>query len=218
MDTFSIRLEGLRFPNFKNDQSKKNFRLMLDVNHFNDDGKPQTTHITFPLEDVWQWNDQNKRFYIPQKNVTDKTVDLDFDVFLNGVAEFSETDTEILVTQGKLHSVIVHIVDVHDKNFVDLFETLLENSLPVIFDAASGGIVGIVGNKLVGKIIGSFKGDDITSEILKRTKGKDKILCKAGKFQSKYGKLTLNSKGVFKNKDDMSGDYRINLNYSKISI
>jgi hypothetical protein len=218
MDTFSIRLEGLSFPNFKNDNSKKNFRLMVDVNHFNDEGKPQTTHVTFPLEDVWQWRDKDKRFFIPPINVTDKTVDLDFSVFTNGVAEFSETDTELLVTQGKLHSIVVHIIDVHDKNFTETFGKILKTALPIIFDAAIGNVVGVIGNKLVGKIIGSFKGDDITNEILKRTSGKDKILCKAGKFQSTFGKIELPTKGVMKNKDDMTGDYKISLSYSKITI
>jgi len=218
MDTFSIRLEGLSFPNFKNDDSKKNFRLMIDINHFNDDGKPQTTHVTFPVEDVWQWKDKNKRFFIPPINVTDKTVDLDFGVFTNGVAEFSETDTELLVTQGKLHSIIVHIIDVHDKNFIETFGKILKTVLPIIFDAAIGNVVGIVGNKLIGKIIGSFKGDDITTEILKQTSGKDKILCKAGKFQSTFGKIDLVTKGVLKNKDNMTGDYKISLSYSKITI
>lgn len=217
MDTFSLRLEGLSFPNFKNDDSKKNFRLMIDVNHFNDDGKPQTTHVTFPVSDVWQWRDKNKRFFIPPINETAKTVDLDFGVFKNGVAEFSETDTELLVTQGKLHSIVVHIVDVHDKNFVETFGKILKQVLPIIFDAAIGNIAGVVGNKLIGKVIGSFKGDDITTEILKQTSGKDKILCKAGKFQSTFGKIDLVTKGVLKDKNDMTGDYKISLSYSKLA-
>ena len=114
---------------------------MVDINHFNDDGKPQTTHVTFPIEDVWQWRDKNKRFFIPPINETNTTVDLDFGVFTNGVAEFSETDTELLVTQGKLHSIIVHIIDVHDKNFIETFGKILKQVLPIIFDAAIGNVV-----------------------------------------------------------------------------
>jgi hypothetical protein len=221
MDTFSIKLEGLTFPNYINDNSKKNFRLMVDINHFNDDGKPQTTHVTFPMQDVWQWRDKNKRFYIPPTKpiqTGDKTVDLDMSVFNNNSAEFSETDLEIVVTQGKLHSIIVNIIDVHDKNFLETFEKYIKLALPIIFDAATGGVAGIIGNKLIGKVIGSFKGDDITNEILKQTAGKDKVLFKGGKFQSAYGKIEIKGKGVFKGKNDMTGDYKVNLSYTKITI
>jgi len=217
-ETFSLKLEGLTFPNFKTDNSKKNFRLMVDVNYFNEDNKPTTTHVTFPLEEVWQWRKKEDRFFVPPLNVTDSSVSLDFSVFTNNDAEFSETDQEILVTQGKLHSVIVHIVDVHDKNFMETFSKVLKLVLPIIFDAATGGLVSVVGNKLVGTIIGKFKGDDITSELLQHTGGKDKVLFKGGKFHNTYGKISVKGKGVFKNKNDMSGDYTVGLNYTKITF
>lgn len=218
MDTFSLKLEGITFPNFKNDNSKKNFRLMVDINYFNEDNKPTTTHVTFPLDEVWQWRKKDEKFYIPPINVTDAKADLDFSVFTNNAAEFSETDLEILVTQGKLHSVIVHIIDVHDKNFLETFSKVLKVILPVIFDAATGGIVSVVGNKLIGTIIGKFKGDDITSELLAHTNGKDKVLFKAGKFQSAFGNIPIAGKGVLKGKNDMTGNYTVSLSYTKITL
>jgi len=218
MDTFSLKLEGLTFPNFKNDNSKKNFRLMVDVNYFNEENKPATTHVTFPLEEVWQWRKEDEKFYIPPKNVTDSKVELDLSVFTNNAAEFSETDKEILVSQGKLHSVIVHIIDAHDKNFLETFGNVLKLVLPVVFNAATGGLVSVIGNKLIGTIIGKFKGDDITEELLKHTGGKDKALFKGGKFQSAFGDILIVGKGVFKNKNDMSGDYTVKFSYTKITI
>jgi len=218
LQTFSLKLEGLIFPNFGKDNSKKNFRLMIDVNFFDKDGTPATTHISFPAEEIWQWRTADKKFFFPTKTVTATAAELDFSVFTSNTAEFSETDVEFLVSQGKLHSIVVHIIDVFDKSFADHLKDIAKNALPILIDAATGGVVKLIGNKLVGTIIGQFKGDDITTEILKKVGGKDKILFKGGKFQSSFGKISIGGKGVFKNKNDMSGDYKVALSYTEIKI
>lgn len=161
VQTFSLKLEGLTFPNFDKDNSKKNFRLMIDVNHFDKDGTPATTHVSFPVEDVWQWRDEKKKFFIPPKPASGQTVELDFSVFTNNATEFSETDVEFLVAQGKLHSIVVHIIDVFDKSFADHLKDIAEVALPLLIDAGTGGFVKLIGNKLIAKIVGQFKADDI---------------------------------------------------------
>lgn len=222
IDTFSIKLEGLSFPDFGNDHSKQNFRLMIDVDYFNENGKPTTTHITFPADKFWQWRDKTKRFYIPPKPAVGKTVGLDLDVFKSNSSEFSETDLEILVAQGKLHSIAVHIIDVKDESVADIFIKGLKIALPIVIDQLAGGLPTLIGNsfakKLVGTIVGEFKGDGITTALLAKAGGKDKVLFNGGKFESSFGKIVVKGKGVFKNKNDMTGDYEIQLSFSKIDL
>ncbi|MCU0238495.1 MAG: hypothetical protein MUC29_03565 [Pyrinomonadaceae bacterium] len=194
-----LTLESISFPNFKNDDSKKNFRMVYfitcDVEEIdaenkpikNTDGTTKTKEITILAEkpkskDAWQWEKETKNLYLPPINKQSDPVTLDLSRLKTNDFGFQADNYRIEKFVGKLKSVRVQIYDVHDKNFGDYFKKVFA----VIGSDAiklGGGFLGLPAavTDLIAKGVMVFFGDgkkvaDKVDEKDTEKKTKDKLL------------------------------------------
>ncbi len=205
---FQLYLEGLTFPPFKNDNSKKNFRLLFDVDFRDDSKKAMKSLVTMPAEGEWQWNDSNKPYYIPILNQTATSVQLDLSVFPNNAGYFSETDGEVIEKEGDLKSIKVTVMDVHDPSFGDQLVKIAKIAIPEAMKAVSGGIVPVIGQKVVATVAKEYIEGDLSDLILSQIKAsKDKVLYKGGRYAPKTkSKIVIDGDGI-------KGKYSVQLEY-----
>lgn len=135
----SLTLEGLSFPNFKKDDSKKNFRLIYfitcEVDKVDEKGKTikgengqnLKNEITILVEkpkskDSWHWEKADKNLYLPPVDKNSDPIVLDLSRLKTNDFGFQSDNYRIEKFAGELKSVRVQIYDVHDKNFGDYFK------------------------------------------------------------------------------------------------
>ena len=116
----TLTIDGITFPDFGNDKSKKNFRLIFFIGYKDADGKKRVTIVSKPDAGQWQWRNFEKEFFLPATDIGD-SVELETGILTSGQNGFSESDNVIAEIDGKLSSVTVQFMDVHDpslKNFL----------------------------------------------------------------------------------------------------
>jgi hypothetical protein len=128
----TLTIEGITFPDFGDDKSKKNFRLIFYILYKGKDKKTKTTIVTKPADGFWQWRNSGKKFFLSGKTSGDSveldTSSLRFDDEASG---FAATDYQIAEIDGKLASVAVQFIDVHDDSIGGVFA---EKFLPKLID------------------------------------------------------------------------------------
>ncbi|MBK8148545.1 MAG: hypothetical protein IPK58_10140 [Acidobacteria bacterium] len=172
--TKQLILEGLWFPNFGSDNSKKNFRLVyfitLEVDKVDDkdkpvvgaDGKNVKQNVTVMVEkpktkDFWHWRKETENLYLPPKDKKTDPVELDLSRLRTNSFGFQADNYRIESLPGTLLSVRVQIYDIHDKNFGYYLRKVL---IAVGSDAIklAGGAVGLPSGvvDLIAKELWSF--------------------------------------------------------------
>ncbi len=124
MSTKMLTIEGITFPRFHKNSSKRNFRLIFYIAYKDSDGKLKTTIATKPDEGQWQWKKPEKDFYIPENDLGD-SVELDVSVLRADGQGFSETDYQIAEIDGEIISVAVQFMDVFDASIGDFLRNVL---------------------------------------------------------------------------------------------
>lgn len=207
MGSFILTLQDLVFPNFtlNNDDSKKNFRLLVDIIFFDEDNKPHTAFQYLPKNlDFWQWETPTRVNGLAFKESADKkTVSLDV------MGKFHKSDRLILIGQGELYLVSVKVIDMPDNNFDSLVKLFLEDNLQKMLEES-----GKFGTKLpgFGFIFSGMSAGKISDFLVDRIKLKDKILFSGDAEEpSNNGTFSITGdKGVFKNSKDLTGHYEVN--------
>ncbi|HEX8737750.1 MAG TPA: hypothetical protein VF721_20625 [Pyrinomonadaceae bacterium] len=127
-----LTIKGITFPDFGDDKSKKNFRLVFYIGYTDKDGKANVAVISKPASGHWQWRSANKDAYLKPKIVGDSAV-LDTLVLQMGdgkkIAPGSDSIGEI---DGEITGVNVQFMDVHDSTLVDFF---VKTVLPDLINA-----------------------------------------------------------------------------------
>ena len=135
----TLILDGLWFPNYGGDDSKKNFRLIYfitcEVDKVDEKNNPikdasgttLTQEITIMVEkpktkDCWQWEKESKNLYLPPKNKTANPIELDLSRLKTNDFGFLTDNYRIQKFVGKLLSVRVQIYDVQGQKFRRLFK------------------------------------------------------------------------------------------------
>ncbi|HEY0429726.1 MAG TPA: hypothetical protein VGC76_18230 [Pyrinomonadaceae bacterium] len=128
----TLTIEGITFPDFGDDKSKKNFRLIFYIAYKGDDGKTKTTIVTKPPAGFWQWRNPNKKFFL-QGTTSGDSVELDTSAlqFDDETSGFTSADAQIAEIDGTISSIAVQFIDVKDDSLGGLFA---EKFLPKLID------------------------------------------------------------------------------------
>ncbi len=117
-----LTIKGITFPDFGDDDSKKNFRLIFYIGFTDKNGDEAATIVSKPDSRHWQWRNPNKDFYLPEKIVGD-SAELNT-TFLktggNGIAPLSDKIAEI---DGEITEITVQFLDVADGSIGDFLKS-----------------------------------------------------------------------------------------------
>jgi hypothetical protein len=169
MTAKKLTVKGITFPNFGDDDSKKNFRLIFHIGYTDKDGNEAIATVSKPDSGHWQWKNKNKDAYLKPKIVGD-SVELDTIVLKNGdgkkIPGFANKIAEI---DGDITDISAQFIDVSDKNLSGFFvKDVLPDVIaawklsgldPIDMAPIPGGVKIIVKSKLdLQKIVDSTAG------------------------------------------------------------
>lgn len=175
-----LTIDGITFPKFSKGSSKRNFRLIFYIAYKDGDGKNKTVIVTKPAGGAWQWKKSDKDFFLPEGIDLGDSVELDVSPLRFDANGFSANDFQIAEIDGKVSTIAVQFIDVHDASIIDFFKDkilpqVIEELKKVGFNPIDllpvpGVITGIIKSKV--------KIEDLTKKVedfLVKT-GKDKLL------------------------------------------
>ena len=123
-----LTIKGITFPDFGDDDSKKNFRLIFYIGYTDKIGDETATIVSKPDSGQWQWRKPNKDFFLPAKIVGD-SVELNTIFLKTGGNGFAPSSDKIAEIDGKITDLTVQFLDVSDSSIGDF---LKGNVLPEI--------------------------------------------------------------------------------------
>jgi len=116
MSKKKLTIKGITFPNFGDDDSKKNFRLVFYIGYTDADGEEMATIVSKPDNGQWQWRKSKKPFYLPETIVGD-SVELNTTVLKAGANGFEAKSDKITEIDGDITDITVQFIDVFDESF-----------------------------------------------------------------------------------------------------
>lgn len=122
----TLTIEGITFPKYSKDSSKRNFRLVFYI-AYKEGGKTKTTIVTKPATGQWQWKKSSKDAFFPEGNDLGDSVELNVLPMQAGAKGFGTEASKIAEIGGKLISIGVQFIDVFDASAMDF---LKEKVLP----------------------------------------------------------------------------------------
>lgn len=130
-----LTIKGITFPDFGDDDSKKNFRLMFFIGYTDKDGNESATIVTKPDAGQWQWRKASKNAFLPPKIVGD-SAELNTTVLKTGdggkIPASSHKITEI---DGDITDITVQFLDVFDASVGDFLKSKV---LPQLIEQLKG--------------------------------------------------------------------------------
>jgi hypothetical protein len=215
MSVNMLTIEGLTFPKFHKNSSKRNFRLIFYIAYKDADGKSKTTIVTKPDEGQWQWKKPNNDFYIPE-NELDDAVELDVSVLHADLQGFSETDYQIAEIDGAIISVAVQFMDVFDASIGDFLRNVVLTKVleefkktgfnPVDLIPVPGIVTGLIKENVPVDKLMTKLGDIVAKET------KDKLLHRVSKKYS--GETPFVLRDVRKGDEkDKNGPYGVTIGF-----
>ncbi|MEP6923697.1 MAG: hypothetical protein ABI954_04460 [Pyrinomonadaceae bacterium] len=119
MSKKTLTIEGITFPKFAKNSSKRNFRLIFYIAYKDAGGKTKTIIVTKPASGQWQSKKSGKEFYFPESADLGDSVELDASVLRFDNNGFASDDYQIAEIDGKLLSVAIQFMDVYDASIGD---------------------------------------------------------------------------------------------------
>lgn len=210
-----LTIKGITFPNFGNDDSKKNFRLIFYVGYTDKNGDDAVAVVSKPAEKDWQWKSKNDDAYIKPTVVGD-SVQLDTGVLKLGDGNaIASGSNKIVDVDGEITDVMVQFMDVHNKTLGNFF---IKNILPELLTTweATGlnpidmaPIPGVVKVLLNDKVDLKKMANDAQSLFAK--KGGDKILHSISVEYHDEHALDVKEDHVPWGKDGKTGNYGVKI-------
>lgn len=119
--TKKLTIKGITFPNFGDDDSKKNFRLVFYIGYTDTNGDEAVSIVSKPGEKHWQWRNINKDAFL-KPTIKGDSVNLDTLVLKNGDGKkIAAASNKIAEIDGDMTDVTVHFIDVHDTTLGGIF-------------------------------------------------------------------------------------------------
>lgn len=210
-----LTLKGITFPDFGDDDSKKNFRLVFYIGYTDADGNEAVEVVSKPSERHWQWRNKNKDAFL-KPTVKGDSVELDTLVLRNGDGgKIEKGANKIAEIDGEITDITVQFMDVHDKTIADfLVKDVLPQLLtvwkasglnPIDFAPIPGGIKVLVKEKFNLEEMA-----DNAAEFYKK-KLKDKMLHSISTEYDGEKTLTLQEKNVEWGDDGKTGTYAVKI-------
>ena len=83
----TLTIEGITFPKYSKDSSKRNFRLIFYI-AYKEGRKTKTTIVTKPAEGQWQWKKSSKDAFFPEGSDLGDSVELNVMPMRSGAKGF----------------------------------------------------------------------------------------------------------------------------------
>ena len=216
MSVNMLTIEGLTFPKFHKNSSKRNFRLIFYIAYKDADGKSKTTIVTKPDEGQWQWKKPDKDFYLSEMNDLGDAVELDVSVLRSENNGFSETDYQIAEIEGDIVSVAIQFMDVFDASVGDFLRNVVLTKVleefkktgfsPIDLIPAPGIVIGLIKENVPLDKLMKKLGDIVAKET------KDKLLHRVSKKYAGENPFVL--RGVRKGDEkDKNGIYSVTIGF-----
>lgn len=215
MSVNMLTIEGLTFPKFHKNSSKRNFRLIFYIAYKDADGKLKTTIVTKPDEGQWQWRKPERDFYIPE-NEMDDSVELDVSVLRADHKGFGETDYQIAEIDGTIISVAVQFMDVFDASVGDFLRNVVLTTVLEQFKKTGFNPIDLI--PVPGIVTGLIKENVPVDKLMKKLgdivakETKDKLLHRVSKKYAGENPFLL--RGVRKGDEkDKNGPYGVTIGF-----
>ncbi|MGC2238696.1 MAG: hypothetical protein WA584_21255 [Pyrinomonadaceae bacterium] len=137
MDKKKLTIKGITFPDFGDDDSKKNFRLIFYIAYTDEKGNDVLITAPKPAQGHWQWKKSSKDAFIPTK-IVGNSAELNVSVLTTGDGnKIPVGSNKIAEVDGDITAITVDFMDVHDKTAFDVF---VKSVLPQLIEVwkASG--------------------------------------------------------------------------------
>jgi hypothetical protein len=121
MSKKKLTIKGITFPDFGDDDSKKNFRLIFYIGFTDKNGDETATIVSKPDSRHWQWRNPNKDFYLPEKIVGD-SAELNTTFLKTGGNGFAPSSDKIAEIDGDITEITVQFLDVADGSIGDFLK------------------------------------------------------------------------------------------------
>ena len=108
-----LNIKGITFPDFGDDDSKKNFRLIFYIAYTDENGDETATIVTKPDGGHWQWRKQNKDSYLPP-TIKGDSAELNTTVLKAGGKGLAAGSDKIAEIDGEITDITVQFLDVFD--------------------------------------------------------------------------------------------------------
>jgi len=117
-----LTIKGITFPDFGDDDSKKNFRLIFYIAYNNEDGDETATIVSKPDSGQWQWRKSSKDFFLPPTIVGD-SAELNTTILKTGGNGFAPASDKIAEIDGEITDITVQFLDVFDSSLGDFLKS-----------------------------------------------------------------------------------------------
>lgn len=108
-----LSVKGITFPDFGDDDSKKNFRLIFYIAYIAKNGDETATIVTKPDSGHWQWRKQSKDSYLPP-TIKGDSAELNTTVLKAGGKGLAPASDKIAEIDGEITDITVQFLDVFD--------------------------------------------------------------------------------------------------------
>jgi hypothetical protein len=117
-----LTLKGITFPDFGDDDSKKNFRLIFYIAYTDKNGDEAATIVTKPDSGQWQWRKSSKDFFLPP-TINGDSAELNTAFLKTGGNGFAAASDKIAEIDGKITDITVQFLDVFDASVGDFLKS-----------------------------------------------------------------------------------------------
>lgn len=135
MSKKKLTIKGITFPQFGDDDSKKNFRLVFYIGYTDADGEEMATIVSKPDSGHWQWRKSKKDFFLPVKAESGDSVELNTTFLKAGGNGFEAKSDQIAEIDGDITDITVQFIDVFDESFGNFMKNKL---LPEVIKQLKG--------------------------------------------------------------------------------
>lgn len=209
-----LTIKGITFPDFGDDDSKKNFRLIFYIAYTDKKGDETATIVSKPDSGAWQWRKESRDFYLPA-TIKGDSAELNTTILKTGGSGFEAGADKIAEIDGEITDVTVQFVDVFDASVGDFMKSRILPEVvkqlralginPIDLIPVPGVLTTVIKDKIkVDELAGKFQ------EAL--TKGKkDKILHSISAEYDGKKTFVLKEKKEWDAKKKMKGTYAVKI-------
>jgi hypothetical protein len=210
----NLTIKGITFPDFGDDDSKKNFRLIFYIAYTDKNGDEAAMIVSKPDSGQWQWRKSSKDFFLPAA-IKGDSAELNVALLKTGGDGFAPASDKIAEIDGDITEITVQFLDVFDSSIGSF---LTSKVLPEVIKHLQG--LGINPIDLV-PLPGTFttiikdkiKVDELATkfqEFLTKEK-KDKLLHSLSKEYKGQKTFTLKGEKEWNPKKHKKGTYAVTI-------
>lgn len=129
-----LSIKAITFPDFGDDDSKKNFRLVFYIAYTDKNGDAAATIVSKPDSGAWQWRKSSKDFFLPA-TINGDSAELNTAILKTGGSGFDPASDKIAEIDGKITDITVQFLDVFDASVGDFMKSKI---LPEVIKQLQG--------------------------------------------------------------------------------